>query len=339
MTMDAPFLQVPANELNIQQLRLPLKLDFQQLVLHEGYFVSGEQEVQNIELSMLKNGVFGEYAVQLSGELVGPQLSANLNYSTLIGIDGDNKLVMGKSQFNANARYQDWTGRLSGKAKSILLSPNNNADVKFLNWSSTWQSSAETVPYAIEWAGGLTNAQLNDGTWSLSTVDTAIAYSDDKNIAHTFAMQSNNTQVTNGDFDGQLGLSLLAEYPKESEWQSYNLVMSGTMLPGNSLFEWVDPDIRLSLYDSNSVLHTHFIKVRELALNLKTPMVSLNDGEWKFVRGAVPTGDFGFGQLTGEWPTLDFNNVPSVAEPMQSAFTVIAPDVEFLDALFNHLVP
>ncbi len=339
MIVNEPFLQVPASELNIQQLRLLIGLAFQQLEVHNGYFLSGNNEVQNIELSMLKNGVFGEYAVQLSGELVGSDLSANLNYSTLVGIDGDNKLVMGKTQFDANVVFQNWAGRMSGKIKTLLLTETNNAEIKFLSWSSAWRTNAEFIPYTIDWAGGLTNAQYTDGTWTLSTVDTALAFVDNKDIAHTFALQSNNTQVTNGDLDGQLGLSLLTEFPAGSEWQSYNLVMSGSMLPGKSIFEWTDPDIRLSLYDNDTQLHNHNIKVRELTVDLANKEVNLNDGEWQMFRSDLPEGDFGFGQLSGNWPTLQFNNVPNVAAPLQSALSVIAPDVEYLDALFNYLVP
>ena len=102
---------------------------------------------------------------------------------------------------------------------------------------------------------------------------------------------------------------------------------------------WTAPDIRISFYDSNDLLHNHFIKVRELTLDLPNESIQLNDGDWQWVRNELPNGDFGFGTLTGTWPTLQFSDAPTVAAPYLDVFSVIAPDIEYLNALFNHVVP
>ncbi|WP_196159950.1 hypothetical protein [Reinekea sp. G2M2-21] len=335
----SPYLQVPLKDFSVQQLRTLMQPAYQQMSITNGLLVAGDHEVHDITLSMTKNGVFGEYAVQLTGELTTDDLVVNLTYSTLLGIDGNNLLVMGKTQFDASVAFQNWMGRIAGKIKTLTLAEDYSTEVKFLNWSSGWRSNADFIPYTLDWAGGLTQANYAKGEWQFTSIDTAIAYEDDNKTAHTFALQSNQTSLRNGDLDGQLGLSLLTEFPLNSEWQSYNLVMSGTMLPGKSIFEWADPDIRLSMFDNDTQQHTHYIKVRELNLSTELDSWQLLDGDWRLVIADIPAGDFGFGAITGQWPSLQITDAPQVAEQLQPALNAIAPDVEYLNALFTYLVP
>jgi hypothetical protein len=339
LTLDAPYLEVPEQDLSLQLLRNLISIGFQNLELRNGTLVSGDTEVSSIELTLLKNGVFGEYAAQLSANVEKDDLSVLLNYSTLIGIDGEDKLVLGKNQFDANVVFLNWNGRIAGKIKSMFLTTENDAQFKFVNWSSSWKTNAEVFPYTLDWAGGLTTGKLEADTWTFSTLDSALAYIDKDDNRHTFAVQSNESQLIDGDLVGQLGLSMLTEFPFDSKWQSYNLVMSGTMEKNRSIFEWVDPDIRLSLIDDQSIQQTHYFKVKELLLDNVQNQWHLVDGEWNLVKADLPAGDFGFGKISGDWPTMSITTAPTVADQIQPPLHLIADEIETLDALFNHLVP
>jgi hypothetical protein len=339
LTLDAPYLEIPEQDFSLQLLRTLISLGFQNLDLRNGALVSGQTEISDIELTLLKNGVFGEYAAQLSANVEKDDLNVLLNYSTLIGIDGEDKLVLGKNQFDANIVFLNWSGRIAGKIKSMFLTEENDAQFKFVNWSSSWKTNADVFPYTLDWAGGLTTGKLEADTWTFSTLDSALAYIDKKNNRHTFAIQSNETQLIGNDLVGQLGLSMLTEFPLNSEWQSYNLVMSGTMEQNRSILEWVDPDIRLSLIDDQNIQQTHFFKVKELLLDPSLSQWHLVDGEWNLVKDDLPAGDFGFGIISGDWPSMSITTAPSVADQIQPPLHLIATDIETLDALFNHLVP
>jgi hypothetical protein len=337
--LESPYLEIPESELSVQQLRSLISIGFQNLNMTNGVLVSGDAEVSGIELTLLKNGVFGEYAAQLSADVERDDLSMLLNFSTLIGIDGEDKLVLGKNQFDANIVFVNWSGRITGKVKSMFLNEQNDAEVKFASWSSSWKTNSDVFPYALDWAGGLTTGSLKADTWTFSTIDSALAYIDKDDNRHTFAVQSNETKLIGNDLVGQLGLSLLTEFPLDSEWQSYNLVMSGTMEPNRSVLEWIDPDIRLSLIDADSVQQTHYFKVKELLLDQATNQWHLVDGEWNLIKNDLAAGDFGFGKISGNWPSMTITSAPKVADQLQPPLHIIAPDIETLDALFNHLVP
>jgi len=335
----SPYLEIPAGSISVQQLRLPMGLDVQNLTLSGGLFVSGINEFQDIELSMSKNGVFGEYAVQFSGNLETDALSINLGYSALIGIDGQDNLVLGKSQIDSTLSLQNGSGRLDGKIKSLIIDPNNNAIVKFISWSSSWKTSADILPYTLDWAGGLSQGELKGDTFNMGTFDSAIAYIDEQQMRHTFAIQSNDAMIENKQLVGQLGLSLLTEYPIESPWQSYNLVMTGNINPGDSILQWNDADMQLAMIDNSSVKETHIIKARSASIDRTQSTWTFNDGDWFKTQDKIPAGDFGFGAITGHWPSLQITDAPTIANKLQIPFNLIATDVEYLDALFDHLVP
>ena len=221
----------------------------------------------------------------------------------------------------------------------MFLTTENDAQFKFVNWSSSWKTNAEVFPYTLDWAGGLTTGKLDANTWTFSTLDSALAYIDKDDNRHTFAVQSNESQLIDDDLVGQLGLSMLTEFPLDSEWQSYNLVMSGTMVQNRSIFEWIDPDIRLSLIDYQSIQQTHYFKVKELLLDNVQNQWHLVDGEWNLVKADLPAGDFGFGKISGDWPSMSITTAPTVADQIQPPLHLIADQIETLDALFNHLVP
>lgn len=338
VTLESPYLEIDSTDLNLQNLRIPVQMGFQNLDLSNGLLVAGTTEIQDIELSMLKNGVFGEYAAQLSAALVTPELLARLGLSTLIGIDGENNLVLGKNQFDITTELQEWQGRVAGKVKSVYITPADDLTLKFVNWSSHWEHQSDNQLFPLDWAGGMTQGSLQQGEWTFSTIDTAIGYLDTQQNSHTFALQSNETRYRDGDLIGQLGLSLLTEFNDPAPWQSYNLVMSGIMEEGKSILEWTEPDIRLSMIDQQGIQQTHYLKTRQASLLNQENIWQLDDGEWRLVKENQQLGDFGFSVVEGQWPELTISNSAALSERLQPSLNLLANDVRYLDALFKQLV-
>lgn len=337
--LEAPVIEWSADALSLQQLHWPIRLGFRELSLTDGLILLDDLEITNLELSMLKNGMFGEYAVQSSAELADKDWNMTLGLSTLLGADGDNTLILGKTQLDANVVMLNWTGRIAGKIRSIRLSPDNETQLSYLSWSSSWKTSKAVLPYVLDWAGGLTDGHYQQGTWQLGTLDTAIAYLDSDDTAHTLAIQSNDSRWTKGDLQGQLGLSLLAEYPLDSPWQSYNLVMSGQMHKDQGLNRWHKSHIRLAVIDQDGGRQMHMISAAESRLDLPAGNWQLYDGQWNLEQNDQPVRDIGFGQISGQWPQMRIDQNNAMSDALQPALNLISTDVEKLDALFSHLAP
>lgn len=339
ISIESPYLEV-AEGLNEQAaLRQLLKFNFQQLNATNGLIVSGDAEIQDLELSLLRNGVFGEYAVQSSGEWVDDSNIIRLSFSTLVGIDGDNHIVFGKSQVDANVTVPNWTGRFAGKIKTVRLTEANELTLKFVNWSSNWKTNLPMLNTTLDWAGGLTEGQFNGVDWSLNTLDTAIAYRDTNDIAHTFAVQSNESNVVDGKLSGQLGASLLTEFPDTTPFQSFNFVLSGQLDPSINGLAWESTDMRFSLIDQINAQQTHYFTASQFAIDPEQQVWTLTDGEWRHVVAESQIADYGFSTVTGEFPSLVITSPPFLTEKLQPAFDLLAPDIETLNALFDHLVP
>ncbi|EAR10762.1 hypothetical protein [Reinekea blandensis] len=337
--LDAPVLEMATNQIDVQQLHWPIDVGFQELTLTNGLLLLSDSEVTDLELSLLKNGVFGEYAVQASAALYTPDWQATLGLSTLLGRDGDENLVLGKTQLDTNLVMLNWTGRLAGKLKSVRITPDNDLQLSYLSWSSNWRTSKELMPYILDWAGGLTEGTLSDGRWTLDTLDSALAYRDSNDTAHTLAIQSNASTWQQGDLVGQLGLSLLAEYPLDSPYQSYQLVMSGQLNENEPLSLWHNPVIRLSTVRDDGLQQTHQVQAARLKLDTQVMSWQLHDGDWTLNEGESILDDFGFGQVSGQWPALTPDQSHRMANALSPALTLISQDTEKLDALFSHLVP
>lgn len=337
--LESPVLETSSESLSWQQLHWPIDVGFQELTLTNGLLLLDDTEVTDLELSLLKNGVFGEYAVQTSAAVYAADWQATVGLSTLLGRDADRQLFLGKIQFDTNLVRQNWNGRLAGKVKTLRISPENNARLSYLSWSSSWRTSKEIMPYVLDWAGGLTEGELTDGRWTLDTLDSALAYRDSDDTGHTLAIQSNASTWHQGDLIGQLGVSLLAEYPLDSPYQSYHVVMSGQLKKGESLGNWHNPILRLSTVRADGLQQTHQIQADELQLKPASRSWQFLDGDWSLNEGERTLDDFGFGQVSGQWPSLTPDQSQRMTEALQPALTLISPDTEKLDALFNHLVP
>ena len=340
LSLSAPLLILPEQSLELALLRLPIALGVNTLTINDGYFASGAHEVQKLELSMIRNGAFGEYALQASGQIDSGSVSGRLNYSMLIGIDGQDRLVLGKNQFDGQLNIAAWRGRMAGKIKSLIIPVDGGSiDFSFVNWSSSWHNSADTVPVSLDWAGGLSAGTWVEGQLQVTKLDSAIAYIDAQKIGHTFALQSNNAHLTRAQVVGQVGLSLLAKFPAGSPWQSYNLVMTGALEEGAALLDWRDPEVLLSSIDADQHQTSHLLKMRRLTIDRSAGRWLFDDGDWTAQRDNRIIGDYGFGQIAGNWPSLEITEAPSIAAQLQPPLTLIASDVEYLNALFNRLVP
>lgn len=337
--LDAPILEWDRASISPQQLRGLISLGFRELTLTDGLALIDDTEIHDIQLSMLKNGMLGEYAVQGSAEVFAGDLTSQLNVSTLLGIDGDDRIVVGKTQFDASLVMLNWTGRIAGKVRSLHLAPDNSAKLAYLSWSSNWKTSKEFMPYILDWAGGLTEGQFKDGRWQLETLDSAIAYRDSNDTAHTLAIQSNESQWFNGQIQGQMGLSLLAEYPLESPYQSYNLVMSGQLREPDGFGRWHQNSLRLVTIERDGTQLAHQISASDTQIQPSSGQWLLNDGQWVLQENGQQLTDYGFAQISGDWPELNIEQNNTMSDRLQPALKLIAPDVERLDALFSLLVP
>ena len=339
LNLSAPLLILPEQSLELALLRLPIALGVHTLTISDGYFASGEQEVQKLELSMIRNGAFGEYAVQASGQIDTGSVRARLNYSMLMGIDGQDRLVLGKNQFDGQFELGAWRGRLAGKIKSLIIAADGAGEFSFVNWSSAWQNSADAAPVALDWAGGLSAGTWVEGQLQVAKLDSAIAYVDAQEVGHTLAVQANDATFTRDQIVGQVGLSLLADFPAGSPWQSYNLVMTGALDEGAPLLDWRDPEVLLSSIDADQHQTSHLLKMRRLTIDRSAGRWLFDDGDWTAQRNERIIGDYGFGRVAGNWPSLEITEAPTIAAQLQPPLTLIASDVEYLNALFNRLVP
>jgi len=339
LSFSSPLLSLPQQPVDTALLRLLIALGAHQLTITNGAIANGQHEVQHLELSMIRNGAFGEYAVQASGQIDSGPLSARLNYSLLMGLDGQDRLVLGKNQFDGQINIENWSARLAGKIKSLIIAADGDLEFSFINWSSAWQNTSVADPIKLDWAGG-----ISAGTWAqeqlqVAKFDSAIAYVDDQDIGHTLAVQSNEARLKDGQVVGQVGLSLLANFPAGSPWQSYNLVMTGTVEEGAALLDWRDPQVLLATIAANQEQNSHLLTMRRLSIDRAAGRWLFDDGDWTAQRAERIIGDYGFGRLAGNWPSLEITEAPTIAAQLQPPLTLIASDVEYLNALFNRLVP
>jgi len=79
--------------------------------------------------------------------------------------------------------------------------------------------------------------------------------------------------------------------------------------------------------------------MRRLSIDRAAGRWLMDDGDWTAQRDERIIGDYGFGRLAGNWPNLEITEAPTIAAQLQPPLTLIASDVEYLNALFNRLVP
>jgi hypothetical protein len=344
VTLTAPYLELSNHELTLQSLRIPVVFAFKSLTLTDGIFVNGDTEWHEMQVGMIKNGAFGEYAVQVSGHLRESKSDISFSYSTLLGIDGDDNIHLSKNAFESRFVLDQDLGHLIGKVKDISISPENYITTKFVSWSSEWeQTRFPELPAKLDFAGGLEFGQFKQEQWNLTMLDAAIAFRHTDNKGHTYSLQSTQVDVDGKNINGQLGLSILTEKAVNvtdmNDWQSFNLVMSGAVRDNQPLLLWSKPDIRLAFINGANERTSHNISLKEIDVNPSEQTWQMTDGDWNQLLGDVNTAGYGFGKLSGSWPDLQIIEGPTVTDKLQYPLDLLSEDMVILDALFRRLVP
>lgn len=343
VTLLAPYLETANEALTLQQLRIPVELGFKELTVVDGIVVLGQTELHDIQVGMIKNGTFGEYALQTSGFIRQGALDISVGYSSILSVDGDGNIQLSKNTLESQLVFQQGTGKLVGKVKELVIAPNNDVTVSFVSWSSQLQQQQFTdLPNELDFAGGLEAGSFSAEQWDLIMLDAALAYRDANQIGHTYSLQSTRANKSKNEVTGQLGLSILSEKPepvtRADDWQSYNLVMSGAINNSQPLLSWSKPEFRLAFINGDKERISHNIALRTIDINPATQDWVMNDGDWNQFLGDTNTAGYGFGKISGDWPSMHINEGPVVAQKLQYSLNLLSSDLVTLNALFSHLV-
>ncbi|MFQ3230018.1 hypothetical protein [Reinekea sp.] len=343
ITLKAPYLETSKSAVTVQQLRIPVALGIKELSIVDALVVIGPTELHEVQVGMIKNGSFGEYSMQTSGYIRQDVLDISFGYSAQLSIDGDKNIRLSNNTLESRLNLDQSTGRLVGKIKSLSLAPNNDLSMSFVSWSSQWQQSLhQAIPSEFDFAGGLEAGNFKAAQWNLTMLDAALAFRDTDNIGHTYTLQSTQANTLNESVTGQLSVSILTEKPEAvntvDDWQSYNLVMSGAINNNQPLLSWSLPEFRLAFINGNNERISHNIALRTIDIDPTAQHWLMDDGDWNQFLNDTNTAGYGFGKITGQWPSMKILEGPAVAQNLQYALNLLSSDLVTLNALFRHLV-
>lgn len=343
VTVTTPYLETPKSSVSVQQLRIPVELGIKELSIIDAIVVIGQTELHEVQVGMIKNGSFGEYSLQTSGYIRQDALDISFGYSSQLSVDGDKNIRLSKNTLESRLNLEQSTGRFVGKIKDISIKPSNEFSVSFVSWSSQWQQSLlADIPSEFDFAGGLESGNFSPAQWRLTMLDSALAFRDADNIGHTYTLQSTQANTRNESVTGQLSLSILTEKPepitRADDWQSYNLVMTGAINNNLPLLSWSAPEFRLAFINGNQERISHNIALRTIDINPTALHWVMDDGDWNQFLGDTNTAGYGFGEITGEWPSMQILKGPAVAQKLQYSLKLLSSDLVTLNALFRHLV-
>jgi hypothetical protein len=343
VTFTSPYLETSKSSVNVQQLRLPVELGIKELSIVDAIVVIGQTELHEVQVGMIKNGSFGEYSLQTSGYIRQDALDISFGYSSQLSIDGNKNIRLSKNTLESRLNLEQSTGRLVGKIKDISIDPNNEFSVSFVSWSSQWQQSLlADIPNKFDFAGGLEAGNFSPSQWRLTMLDSALAFRDTDNIGHTYTLQSTQANTLNESVTGQLSLSILTEKPEPitstDDWQSYNLVMTGAIHNSKPLLSWLAPEFRLAFINGDQERVSHNIALRTIDINPTAQRWVMDDGDWNQFLGDTATDGYGFGKISGAWPSMQILEGPAVAQKLQYSLNLLSSDLVTLNALFRHLV-
>lgn len=337
----SPVLEFKSLAPSFKLLHTPFNLGAQRIAARNGFLIFNDAEVQDIELSMLKNGSLGEYSVQTKGRWLADQKEISYNYSGMLGTDNDNKLFISRSDLTAQASIEQWLGSLTARLRNFTVSTENEIAIEFASWSSTWQADKDYLTGPLDFAGGIDAAQ---GTWEdlrMGSVEAALAYRDANQWAHTVSTQATNSQWTDGKLSGQLGFTILTEKQSDvsaDDWQSFNFVIYGTIADNQPLLNWQKPDVRIAYINGEQQKISQNLEMRALSIDVEQARWQMLDGVWVELLDETVTGDFGYALLEGSWPNLAIDTGPSVSKQLQPALNLLIDDLEFLRALYADVV-
>lgn len=337
LNLKQPTLEWSSNTASLLTLQNLLTIPVQAIRVDDGLVLVSDVEIANLELSLLRTSAFRDFAIQGSAYVSHPQAELRVNLASQARLNAE-QLTFHEASFTTSIFHPLGQGDAVGEWDSLTFNEQRQTEIEFLNWSSSWTFNDENLPAKLDWAGGITKGERVLDVWQFDTLDSAIAYHPDENKALTLAAQSNNATLRQGKLNGQIGLSLLTEFDQPSPWQSYNLVISGLNKSLFTEFKLEQPDIRLSMINEDETKQTHYWNVEMLDFSVDNHQWLLHDGHWTLEKNNTQALDFGFGDIRGDWPTMEMETPPRMAQNWMEPFDLIAQDFIELNALFTRLV-
>lgn len=320
----------------IPPLHAFLSINAKEISIANGLIIVDAIEVHNLTASLVRASVLGEYATQLSADVFADDQSWAVSASSLVGAAREQSLSFDRSQWQLSFENPTWRSELAGKARRFWIQHNTEWELEYFSFSSAWQFTAESALPNFDVAGGITKAIASEAGVQLDTLDAALAYRAESGTGVTLALQSNNGVWAQG-LTGQLGLSLLLSNPSDQQTTETQLALSGGVTADQGLTNWTTPQLVLNQTSNTGELRQH--RFTQTALEWQSPNLILRDGDWQYFVGNQPAGDYGFGELAIEWPSLLLSpNVPALAA-LQQPLTDVSNEVVELHALLNRLVP
>lgn len=341
LVLTAPAIELKDWQPSIDYFYLPLDLAAQRVEVINGWIVQQDREIQDIELTMIRNGSFGEYGLQTKGHFIEEGTDISFNYSGLLGTDNDNTLYISRSELTAEALINEWQGSLRARLRNLMVDTQKNIDFEFASWSSNWTADKDYLVGPIDFAGGI---DLGKGTLSalrFGSIEAAIAYRDENEWAHTVSSQLTNGTLENKQWSGQLGFTVLTDKQRDvasDDWQSFNFVVYGSIADQQPFLSWQQPEMRIAYINGAQQRISHNLDMRRLTIDPLASRWQMLDGVWVELLDDTVTGDFGYAELGGQWPGLTLDVGPSIAADFQPALNLILDDLEFLRALYADVV-